>query len=205
MKIKNAFVSLVFFSICFGIGNAPAADSTTNAEAGVATSAIDTDDHTPEQRVAIKDFAFEGLKIGATYSEIKAKYPDIEFDKKNSDSKVGLAVWDSYSPKTADVVTFSLFNGKLYEIRVMYFVKTLNKIGGSTTVYDKLAAKYGKEDGNSDSENYLFDYTWQFYSVDRYVNFFAPKKTGDAVLIVADKEASRKLTEKKKANADVGF
>jgi len=163
------------------------------------------DDHTPEQNSAIKSFAFEGIGLGATYLEIKAKYPDIEFLKEKSDAKVGLAVWTTFSSKAADSVDFQLFGGKVVEIRVFYFAKTLEKYGGYKSVYEKFVAKYGKEDEATDNEDHLCDYTWQFFDANRYVHFYVVKKTYDGLLVVADKEASRQLTAKQKANADVGF
>jgi hypothetical protein len=187
MKIKIfALVSLLCFSIGFAVNAAG-------------------DDHTPDQNKAAKEFAFEGISLGATYSEIKAKYPDIEFLKDKSDAKVGLAVWTTFSSKAADSVDFYLFSGKLYKVRVFYFSKTLSKFGGYEAVYEKLVAKYGKEDETSDGEDYVCDYTWQFFDSNRYINFYVSKKNYTGLLIVADKEAGRQLTEKQKSKADVGF
>lgn len=203
MKIKT--LALVGF-LCFPIGFAvnAFADGTTNKDVSIPEQSADG--HTADQNKAAKEFAFEGVSLGATYSEIKAKYPDIEFRQKNSDAKVGLAVWATYNPKTADSVDFYFLSGKLYKVRVLYMSKTLNKIGGSETIYEKLVAKYGKEDDASfDNEKLACDYTWQFYSVDRYINYSVIKDSNSGFLVVADKAASRQLTEKQKSKADVGF
>jgi hypothetical protein len=163
------------------------------------------DDHTPEQINAVKAFAIEGLGLGATYSEIKAKYPDIEFLSEDSDSKVGLAVWRTFSTKKMDAVRFYIFNGKLFKISIFYTAETLIKFGGDDTIHQKLVEKYGKEDESDPDENNSVDYTWQFFDDNRYVNYHVLKQSGCAFVIVADKEQSRQLTEKRKSQADVGF
>jgi len=157
------------------------------------------DDHTPEQNSAIKAFAFEGIAIGATAAELKAKYSDLDFNKDKSDVAVGMAVWTLWEPKTADSIDFKLFDGKVMEIVVWYQAKTLEKIGGDETIYEKLVAKYGKED-----EKHPSAYIWQFFDSNRYVNWCVIKD-GSAFLTVTDKEAARKLTAKRKAKAEVGF
>ena len=112
MKIK---ILVIVGFLCFPIGFA------VNALA---------DDHTPDQNNAIKAFAFEGIGLGATYTEIKAKYPDIEFLKDKSDTKAGLAVWTTYRSKAADSIDFYIFGGKVIEMDVYYYAKTVEKYGG---------------------------------------------------------------------------
>jgi hypothetical protein len=203
MKIKNlALVNLLFFSVTCAV--TALADGTTNKDVSIPEQSADG--HTTDQNKAAKEFAFEGVSLGVTYSEIKAKYPDIEFRQNDSDAKVGLAVWTTYNPKTADSVDFYFLSGKLYKVRVLYMSKTLNKIGGYETIYEKLVAKYGKEDEASfDNEKLVCDYTWQFFTVDRYINYSVIKDSNSGFLVVADKTASRQLTEKQKSKANVGF
>ena len=187
MKIK--ILALVGF-LCFPIGFA------VNAFG---------DDRTAEQNKAAKDFTVEGLGLGATYTAIKAKYPYIEFISKDSDSNVGLAVWRTFSTKKVDAVRFYIFNGKLYKISIFYTAETLTKFGGYDTIYQKLVEKYGKEDESSPDEKSLCDYTWQLFDVNRFINYTVVKESGAGFVIVADKELSRQLTEKRKSQADVGF
>ena len=163
------------------------------------------DDHTADQNKAAKEFTLEGIGLGATYSAVKAKHPDIEFVKDKSDAKVGLAIWKTYSSKAVDIITFNFLDGKLYKIEVFYMDKTLDKFGGYKTVYEKLVAKYGKEDETSDDEKFVCDYTWQFFDADRFMNYYIVKTNYSGYLVVVDKALTRQLTEKKKANANVGF
>jgi hypothetical protein len=188
MKIKHLLVfSLLSFFVSFGL------------------NAFGDDGHTEEQNKAVKEFVVEGIGLGATYSEIKAKYPDIEFMKEDSDAKVGLAVWRTFSTKKVDAVRFYIFNGKTYKISIFYTAETLSKFGGYETIYQKLVAKYGKEDESSPDEKSLCDYTWQFFDANRYINYNVVKENSCGFVIVVDKELSRQLSEKRKSQADVGF
>jgi len=161
MKIKHLLVfSLLSFFVSFGL------------------NAFGDDGHTEEQNKAVKEFVVEGIGLGATYSEIKAKYPDIEFMKEDSDAKVGLAVWRTFSTKKVDAVRFYIFNGKTYKISIFYTAETLSKFGG---------------------------YAWQFFDANRYINYNVVKENSCGFVIVVDKELSRQLSEKRKSQADVGF
>ena len=163
------------------------------------------DGHTAEQNSAIREFKFEGVGLGATFSEVKAKYPNMIFQKEQSDSDMKLAVWSNEDIKTADGVIYGFLNGKLFQIEVVYEPDTLNKIGGYNTIYDRLVSKYGKEDENSPNAKYICDYKWQFYDVRRYVSYSIKSESHRGFLFVADAEVARKIFEARKAKADVGF
>jgi hypothetical protein len=156
------------------------------------------DSHTDEQKKAAKEFSIEGIGLGASYSEIHAKFPDIEFRKDLSDPKVGLAVWRTYKSKTSDGIAFSLFGGKVYKIEVGYLSKTLTDLGGYKTVYDKLVAKYGKEDKSTVDEKFLASFTWKFYDVDRYIAYQVTKTDGH--FVVMDVALFKQLSKKQDSN-----
>ena len=177
-----------------------AASTDTN---GIATSTGDI--HTSEQNSAIKEFKFEGVGLGATFTEVKTKYPDLKLEKDKSDPNVNLAVWVNYDLNTADAVDYYFFNGKVFKLEIIYLPKTLEKIGGYETIHERLVLKYGKEDQNLPNEKEICDYSWQFYDANRFLEYWAVSEGDDACLMIMDKKLARELSKMRKDKADVGF
>jgi hypothetical protein len=105
--------------------------------------------HTPEQVNAIKHFAFQGVGLGTTYAQVKAKYPDITYSALLSDPQALRAVWEKQGGDNDVSLTFTLYNGRLYDIGISYPDDVVTKMGGYEAVYNSLVAKYGQPDEDS--------------------------------------------------------
>jgi hypothetical protein len=102
--------------------------------------------HTSEEINAIKQFAFQGISLGATLAQIKAKYPDISFVSDLSDNQASTAAWQHDGWTTDFTILFTLYNEHLYDIMIDYPDSMLEQMGGEEAIYNKLVDKYGHED-----------------------------------------------------------
>jgi len=101
--------------------------------------------HTPEQIDAIKHFAFQGIALGATLPQIKAKYPDIQRMSILCDAQALKEVWTRGFFGDLNVY-YDLYNGGLYDIQIEYPENMVDNMGGYEAIYNKLVGDYGKED-----------------------------------------------------------
>lgn len=86
---------------------------------------------------AARDFSFDGTKMGTSIEEFMKQHPNAtEF--KETDRKAGLVCLGTKSD-VALGCTYRLFDGKLYEFRIIYEAKDVAKIGGPDVFAKRLS------------------------------------------------------------------
>jgi len=160
--------------------------------------------HTAAQSEAAHNFEFEGIKIGASFAQVKSKFPHMTLNTEDSDAQLGLAVWREVGLaltqtglQTADFASFSFLNGKLFRIMITFDYKTSTTKEDWKTIYQKLVARFGEADDAS-SDNY----TWMFKGVDRYVNYDYKPADNFSILWVELFSVAQGIEHKQKAKAD---
>jgi hypothetical protein len=166
-------------------------------------------DKTPEQIKAAKEFIIEGIGFSATPQTIRTKWPNAERVAKESNSKIGVEVLFVSETQNTDAMQFTFLDGKLMKIQALYQPARVKKMGGWETIAEKLVAKLGKADADSEvidddpKSEKIADFDWVIPEAERWFSYVVSKKS--ALLTICDIELARKKEAKEKAAADTGF
>jgi hypothetical protein len=173
------------------------------------TGSIRADERTPEQIKAAKEFAVEGIGFTATPQTIRAKWPQTERVAEDSNPKIGLEVLLVPETQNTDGIQFTFLDGKLMQIFVLYLPARVKKMGGWTTIAEKVVARLGKADADSKGvdrdpkSDKVADFDWVIPEAERWFQYKV--NTDAAALIIWDREVARKKEAKEKAVAETGF
>jgi len=170
----------------------------------VAASEACGEDPTEAEKAA-RDFAFEKTKLGTSLTDFKKRFPTAELIKENSDPKLKLACYMA-DANSATFCGYYFLDDKLYEMRIGYVARTVNKLGGWEVLLEKLVEKFGKlKDGDYEvkSDPLKVSGIWRFPKVDRAVSIEAsPKFVG---IEVTDLALLKEVQQRKKKAAKTGF
>jgi hypothetical protein len=188
-----------------------ASSSTSAASSSNSTVASSSkpkaDGRTEEQTKAAKEFKFEGVSFSTTLEEFKTAHPDAELQAEDSDKKIRLEVYLADS-EAASILMVKFFDGQLMEMRILYDVKKVNKIGGWEVLLERLVDKFGKADADSlgyDKEEKKAQLDWTFKKANKVVTFLAVERKNHFRVDVEDTEIAKKMRDAKAKSADTGF
>lgn len=150
---------------------------------------------------AVRDFSFEGITLGISLSEFRRIRP--KANKNEADKKLGTVSLMILSG-TATGCTYEFFDGKLYQLNILYDIATLTKMGGLTNVVARLESKIGKHHSALQIGDDAAKLEWDLSDVDRHIIFAAKDATG-ALLTVTDTKSANALNERRKKQAKTGF
>ena len=159
-----------------------------------------------EEAKAARDFTFEKIKLGSSLKDFKKQFPNASYQVDLSDPKLKVAVFLQDS-ESAAFTRVEFLDEILYEIRVIYNIEKVNKLGGDSVLLDRLIKKFGKFQKDKDyefkREPFAINGVWRFPEVDRFVKFQATEKFSR--LDVTDMKLFRELQERKAKAAKTGF
>jgi hypothetical protein len=129
------------------------------------------------------DFSTEGIKLGETLSQIKAKLPSLQSrvitnslstDDVNLEGYWGITRERGLSD--ASWVEFHLHGGRVYQMQINYTLEDVNKLGGWQAVLSDLKDKLGEPDSTSRGigefeGKQTASYAWKFPDAYRAINF----------------------------------
>lgn len=163
------------------------------------------DERTAEQTKAAKDFKFEGVTFATTVAEFKKLHPNAKEDKE-SDKKLKVEQYIVPS-QAADRMAVYFFEGKLYEMRILYRSKQLDKIGGDAVLIERLRDKFGKADASSPgvTKKTPLEYEFEWEMKDANKSFAIIGKDDYVRIDAVDTLVNAKILEAKKKTADTGF
>ena len=167
------------------------------------------DERTTEQVKAAKEFTIEGVGLDATPQTIRAKWPTATSVPKESNPKIGQELIRVDRTANTDGIDFDFLDGKLMSMSVFYFPGRTNKMGGWSTISEKIVARLGKADADSTGMDYdsnskvICEYHWIVEDAERAVRLYVTKEL--ALLRILDRELARKKIAKEKATAETGF
>ena len=154
-----------------------------------------------KKEVTARDFSFEKTKLGTTLEEFKKRYPDAR--EVESDKKLGTVLLGQQA-ESAHICGYAFFDGKLYEMRIAYNSKDIEKMGGFTVLTDRLVSKFGKaHDGKVEEDPFKVKMVWEFPNADRFIVLNVDDEL--ARLDVTDIKLYGELNEKQKKAAKTGF
>lgn len=157
-----------------------------------------------EEKAAM-GFVFEKTKLGINLTDFKKRFPKSELDKEESDEKLKHACYIAEAT-WATLCSYYFFDDKLYEMRIAYVTRKLDKLGGMEALVEKMVEKFGhlkKEDFTVDKDKSEFTAIWQFQKVDRELRLFSDLKS--VVISVTDLALLKELKSRKKKAGKTGF
>jgi len=82
--------------------------------------------------------------MSSRLGDFQRRYPSaiISPESPDSDATVGVKSYDVMTTK-ADTATYSFYHDELYQIQVVYFSGTIEKLGGLDAITDKLLETFG--------------------------------------------------------------
>jgi len=158
-----------------------------------------------KENQAAKDFKFEGVSFSTSLDQFKRMYPGARRGQ-DTDEKLGVEQY-LLSSEVASLVSFHFFDGNLYEMRILYDVQKVNKIGGDEVLLTRLQDKFGTPDADSPGvikkEPFEFRMEWSMKDAHRFVVMRGEAKF--TRIDVIDTEVNTKMVKKKRKLADTGF
>jgi hypothetical protein len=109
--------------------------------------------------------------------------------------------------EAATVFFVSFFEGKLYEMRIVYDDEKVSKVGGADNLVKRLVDKFGKPDHDSPGiikkEPFEFRLNWTMTEANRRIIIMVKEET--TRIDVLDIEVAKKMLDAKRKGADTGF
>jgi len=131
----------------------------------------------------LANFTFEGVSLSSSLNDFQRRYPSAEFDAKHSDATVDIKSYMVLPTKTADAAVYCFYQNVLYQIYIIYFPDTIEKMGGMGAVIDKLKNTFGLAD-NVDKQEGNTIATWERPESHRRVDFSViPKKSAGFTVV----------------------
>ena len=121
-----------------------------------------------------KNYSFQGISFGTTYAQLKTKFPTIVDETNPDDQSLGRSIYSLQNIPNTSAVFFYSYKDSIYAIRIVYDVETTNRLGGWTTITEKVIEKYGKADPaskgyNTNEKNTIANFFWYFANVKRSI------------------------------------
>ena len=164
---------------------------------------------------AARDFKFERTTpLGATYEEVKKRYPGMFYLKEQSNPELkvkcyGVSRLIDTKVTACSTTAFFFHEEKIYMTGMVYDVDDLTRIGstaqnGLDVLHKKVIEKFGSDYKYVDGDQ-LEEFTWKFPKVKREVWFKVSIKDQQVYLRVTDTGAQEEIQKKAEAAADTGF
>jgi hypothetical protein len=163
---------------------------------------------------SLGSFEFDGLKIGATtLDQFKAKYradslgPRCASNENESDESNGVASVIVIRIPHCDGIVCDFLDGTLYKIDVLYYDRTVEKMGGVVSMVNALNTRFGLEPKleqiTTRSHEKGTMHTWNSAGGGRRAEFnIIPTVTR---LEVVDTRAEARLNDRRAKNINLGF
>ena len=161
-------------------------------------------DNSEEQTKAAKDFKFEGVTFTTSFVEFKKLHPNASQGEMEKEFKMEQYLVPS---EAADLFLVNFVEGNLYEMRILYNVEKVSKMGGDDVLIDRLARKFGKADADSPGVTkkvpFEFQLDWKMKEANRRIRLIG--KDTYTRIDVLDTVVYNKMLEAKKKAVDTGF
>lgn len=168
---------------------------------------------------AAKDFKFENISLGMELKAFRSRFPKTVKITMFSDEKIGkegfLLTKEDREVKAVKTAICTFFEGKLYEIRAIYYEDDLERLGGSVSdgvgvLYKRLNEKLGGptsrfEGGGVGGSEKIYCIAWKFKKASRHVQLDLDEENDVVRLYVVDTDAMESMKVKASAAADTGF
>ena len=168
---------------------------------------------------AAKDFKFENIALGMELNAFRSRFPKTVKLAKFSDEKMGKEAFvltkEDREVKAVKTAVCTFFEGKLYEIRAIYYEEDLARLGGSVTdgvgvLYKRLNEKLGGptrrfESGGVGGSDKIYCIAWKFNKTSRHIQIDLDEESDVVRLYVVDTDAMERIKVKATAAADTGF
>lgn len=153
----------------------------------------------------MESFNFNGVKLGDTTQQLQSFLPTAEVVERISKPEIGLYTYIATDIGSVDAAIFYVYNNHIYKIRLGYFARTIEALGGWEPIIDRMVQKYGKFDpkspGTSTTDGRLAEFLWTFPGLNKYIGVVVDK---ESVLIDFVDDASTKQMQKS-LNSQMGF
>lgn len=144
---------------------------------------------TPQQQQA-NSFTIRGIKLGMTLSDIKDQLPNLQ-PSTNNTSTSSMASWRIERKQgltDAEWMDFSLYEDRVYNIRIMYSLEDVDKLGGWQAVLKEFRDKLGEPDKESkgvveENGKQTVNYEWKLQNSDKEFSFSFSEAKGYAFLM----------------------
>ncbi len=168
-----------------------------------------------KHEMAARDFKFERTTpLGATYEEVKKRYPGMFYLKEQSNPELkvkcyGVSRLVETKVTACSATAFFFHEEKIYMTGMVYDVDDLTRIGstaqnGLDVLHKKVIEKFGSDYKYVDGDQ-VEEFTWKFPKVKREVWFKVSIKDQQVYLRVTDTGAQEEIQKKAEAAADTGF
>jgi predicted GNAT family acetyltransferase len=153
-----------------------------------------------EYEINAKNFGFQGVQIGASFKQVKTKFPKMKENEENN----------SYTIKMKDgpvqAATFRFWDGKLFSIALAYTSENLEKGGVMDKLKEKILTTFGPPHSQEEGNSIRSTFSWSFSNVNRNIKVdIFQKPLGVVGITVTDAILEQKFKEKEKSKVDVGF
>lgn len=156
-----------------------------------------------EYEINARNFTFNDISFGDSLAKVRkvAKFNgDLEdaCDKKNS------VYACLFKTKLASNIACLFFKDQVYEIRVIYSGKSVNKMGGVSVFLTKIVEKFGFPSDRVENDN-KEQIEYKFPAVERKVTVFIDYGKDFARIDVTDTKLLDEMLKLRESNADLGF
>jgi hypothetical protein len=153
---------------------------------------------------SLATFRFNGLEFGTSWSSVKARFPQYQFNKDQSDNKASLTSYTIVGVSGSDGAILSFHEGKLFRVQVIYNPDRItDKMGGVKSLLSRLTDSFGDAD-SFERPSFGLRLTWNQSPINRRAELIVSPQVG-ASLIVADTKVEETINRRKGETADLGF
>jgi hypothetical protein len=126
---------------------------------------------------ALAKFDFEGMELPQNARQLKAQFPTAELDKDRVAGAAGLECYVLRDVKNADLARFYFCDDRFYQLEIGYKEARVEKLGGMSSVVQKLVDLWGPADHVGESR-----WTWQRPMYMRRADFYTRPDGGQLTL-----------------------
>ena len=166
-----------------------------------------------------KEFRFENIALGLELKSFRSRFPKTVKLTKFSDEKMRkeacVLTKEDREVKAVKTAMCTFFEGKLYEIRAIYYEDDLERLGGIVSdgvgvLYKRLNEKVGGptrrfEGGGVGGSEKIYCIAWKFNKASGHVQIDLDEENDVVRLYVVDTDAMERMKVKATAAADTGF